>query len=271
MGLTGARAPKIESMLITSDRRTVNEQFLQSKGLRQEVAQGTRVLTVYDRAGIDFDYWDRCRRESAVYFLSRVKKNMMFAWVQDNAWKAADLRNRGVFLDCQVHTRAGHLLRLILYQDALSGTVYEFLTNALDLPPGVLVELYRRRWEAEKVFDEIKNKLGQKKAWGTTLVAKETQALLIALTHNLLLCYAQDLEARYALANAAEDPRRRQRTQAAQRAGVKTGGPLPTLVVAARRATQHSVKFIRWLRQALREKLAEAAAVPRLQQLYAAL
>ncbi|HEX5399942.1 MAG TPA: hypothetical protein VFY06_12935, partial [Verrucomicrobiae bacterium] len=45
---------------------------IKPKGLRQGVPQGTRVLTIYDKAGIDFDYWDRCRRECAVYFLSRV-------------------------------------------------------------------------------------------------------------------------------------------------------------------------------------------------------
>ena len=36
-------------------------------------------------------------------------------------------------------------------------------------------------------------------------------------------------------------------------------------------ATQRSVKFIRWLRQALRENLAEANALPRLTQIYASL
>jgi hypothetical protein len=244
---------------------------IKPKGLRQEVAQGTRVLIVYDKAGIDFDYWDRCRRERAVYFLSRVKGNMMFEWVEDNGWDKSDARNRGIFVDCKVRSREGHLLRLIMYQDALSGEVYEFLTNEPDLPPGVIAELYRRRWEAEKVFDEIKNKLGQKKAWGTTLEAKESQAQLIAITHNLLLCYEQDLEDRYEVANTAEDQRRDQRTQMARRAGVKIGWPLPSLVVQARRATQRSVKFIRWLRHALREKLAEAAAVLRLKQLYASL
>jgi hypothetical protein len=72
-----------------------------------------------------------------------------------------------------VQSRDGrHQLRLIMYQDPLTGTVYEFLTNEPDLPPGVIVELYHRRWEAEKVFDEVKNKLGQKKAWATTLVYK---------------------------------------------------------------------------------------------------
>ncbi len=244
---------------------------IKPRGLRQEVPQGTRVMIVYDRAGIDFDYWDRCRRESAVYFLSRVKENMVFEWERDNEWDKSDPRNHGISMDSKVRSRRGHHLRLVMNQDALSGEVYTFLTNEPDLPPGVMAELYRRRWEAEKVFDEMKNKLGQRKAWGSTLEAKETQALLITLTHNLLLCYEQDLEQRHKVENTAEDQRRQQRTQAAGQSGERTGWPLPALALEARRATQRSVKFIRWLRHALREKLTEAAAVPRLKQLYASL
>jgi hypothetical protein len=244
---------------------------IKPRGLRQEVPQGTRVLIVYDKAGIDFDYWDRCRRECAVYFLSRVKDNMVLEWTADCDWDTSDARNRGIFLDCKVRSRSGHVLRLIMHRDGVSGAVYQFLTNEPDLPPGVLAELYRRRWEVEKVFDEIKNKLGQKKAWGSTLEAKETQALLIATTHNLLLCYEQDLERRYELENTAEDQRRQQRTQAARRSAARMGRSLPDLIIQARRATQRSVKFIRWLRHALREKLTEAAAVFRLKQLYASL
>lgn len=244
---------------------------IKPKGLRQEVPKGTRVLMIYDKAGIDFDYWDRCRRECAVYFLSRVKENMVFEWIQDLPWDPSDARNHGVLMDCKVRSREGHVLRLVMYQDPVSGKVYEFLTNEADLPPGVIAELYRRRWEAEKVFDEVKNKLGQKKAWGTTLVAKEAQALLIAITHNLLLVYEQELENRHDVQNIAEDQRRRQRGASAEKSCAKTGWPLSSLVLAARRATQRSVKFIRWLRHAIRERLAETAAVARLKELYAVL
>jgi hypothetical protein len=240
-------------------------------GLRQAVPQGTRVLIIYDKAGIDLDYWDRCRRERAVYFLSRAKENMMFEWLADRPWNKADPRNQGVLVDCTVQSRAGHLLRLIIYQDGATGEVYQFLTNELDLPPGVLAELYRRRWEAEKVFDELKNKLGQQKAWGTSLVAKETQAHMIALTHNLLLCYEQDLEQRHGVTNRAEDQRRNQRLESVQQSCASLSLPVCSLVLVARRATQRSVKFIRWLRQAIRDRLAEAVAVARLQTLYATL
>jgi hypothetical protein len=244
---------------------------IKPKGLRQGVPKGTRVLIIYDKAGIDFDYWDRCRRECAVYFISRVKENMVFEWIEDSSWDKSDARNHGVTVDCKVRSREGHVLRLIMYQDPLNGKVYEFLANEPDLPPGVIAELYRRRWEAEKVFDEVKNKLGQKKAWATTLVAKESQALLIAITHNLLLRYEQDLEERHDVQNTAEDQRRSKRLESAERACTEIGWPISSLVLAARRATQRSVKFIRWLRYAIRERLAEAAAVARLKQLYAVL
>jgi hypothetical protein len=244
---------------------------IKPKGLRQDVPKGTRVLIIYDKAGIDFDYWDRCRRECAVYFLSRVKENMVFEWIQDRSWDPSDARNQGVIADCKVRSREGHVLRLVMYQDAFTGKVYEFLTNEPDLPPGVIAELYRRRWEAEKVFDEIKNKLGQKKAWGTTLAAKEAQALMIAMTHNLLLGYEHDLEQRQRVTNTAEDQRRTQRIDAAEQTCAQTRWPISSLVLQARRATQRSVKFIRWLRHAIRDRLAESIAVARLRQLYAVL
>jgi hypothetical protein len=238
-------------------------------GLRQQVPQGTRVLIIYDKAGIDLRYWDRCRRETAVYFLSRVKENMNLEALADRDWDQGDPRNRGILLDQKVRTREGQTLRLVMYQNGQNGEVYEFLTNEPDLPPGVLAELYRRRWEVEKVFDEIKNKLGQQKAWGTTLEAKETQAQMITITHNLLLTYEQELEERHGVKPVAEDQRRQKRMETARREGEETGWPPPALAVQARRATQRSVKFIRWLRHALRDKLTEAAAVPRLTQLYA--
>ena len=238
------------------------------KGLRQDVPKGRRVLMIYDKAGIDFDFWKRCRQECAVYFLSRAKENQALTWEACRPWDRADSHNRGVVHDVHVRTLEGHMLRLICFADPLSGKTYEFLTNEMDLPPGVLAELYRRRWEIEKVFDELKNKLGQKKAWGSSLVAKQTQAQFLILTHNLMLLYEQVLESQHGVANQAEDQRREQRI--AQMIQTATT-PLSTLLTQARRATQRSVKFVRWLRHSLRDQLAETTAVLQLKLLYAKL
>ena len=240
-------------------------------GLRHDVPKGQRVLIVYDKAGIDFAYWKRCQRECAVYFISRVKEGMVYDWLADRPVDPHDPRQRGVTADRHLMTRESHPMRIIAYTDPASGQAYEFLTNEMDLPAGVIAELYRRRWDVEKVFDQIKNKLGEKKAWGTSLTAKATQGQLVALTHNLLLRYEARLEREHGLNNAAEDQRRQKRLQELKQAARQTGSPLTTLRTGLRRATQRSVKFLRWLRQALRENLAETAAVPRLSQLYASL
>ena len=241
------------------------------KGLRQEVPQGRRVLCIYDKAGINLGYWQRCRQECAVYFLSRLKENMVFDWLETIAWDRTDERNHGVTNDRRVMFEGGHKLRIVSYTDPRSGESYEFLTNEMDLPPGVIAELYRRRWEAEKVFDEIKNKLNERKAWATSLTAKTAQAQFIALTHNLLVLYEQVLETEHGVINQAEDQRRAKRTQAEEQAYLQAGQPLSALVLMTRRATQRSVKFIRWIRQSIRDNVAEAIAVSRLKALYAVL
>jgi len=242
---------------------------IKPKGLRQGVPKGTRVIIVYDKAGIDFGYWDRCRRECALFFISRVKENMVYDWIEDKPVDATDARNHGVVADSRICTREGHLLRIVRHTDPVGGESYEFLTNVMDLPAGVVAELYRRRWEAEKVFDEIKNRLAEKKAWASSLTGKETQAQLIVLTHNLLLLYGQRLENEQGITNRAEDLRREQRTHQAAKLCAMKGLVLPALVQAAKKASQHSLKFIRWLRRSLRDKLTEHAALPLLRTLYA--
>ena len=95
---------------------------LKPKGLRQAVPQGKRVLVVYDRAGIDFAFWKRCRHENAIYFLSRTKSNMVIELAEQRPWDPADPRNRGVLHDQWILTGGGHRLRLIEYRDPESGT-----------------------------------------------------------------------------------------------------------------------------------------------------
>lgn len=118
---------------------------VKSVGLRHEVPKGRRVLLVYDRAGIDYAFSKRCRQECAVYFLIRTKEGMKFDWIRQRESDRQDPRNAAVSEDWQVVSPEGHTLRVIRYTEPLRGRFYEFLTNEMDLPPGVLAELYRRR------------------------------------------------------------------------------------------------------------------------------
>ena len=242
---------------------------LKPTGLRQGVARGKRVLNVYDRAGIDFEYWRRCQKECAVYFLSRVKDGMVFEWLYEMDFDLEDPRNAGVQRDDRVHTKNNISLRGITYIEPETGKVFEFLTNVMDLPPGVLVELYRRRWEIEKVFDDLKNKLHQKKSWSSDLTAKQCQGQLIALTYNLIRLVEERLQPEHGLVNQVEEERKGKERQKIKEKANAQGRAVSTLLLNACQATQRSVKFIRWLRGGLRKSVTAAAALPRLVALYA--
>ena len=73
------------------------------------------------------------------------------------------------------------------------------------------------------------------------------------------------------MTNQAEDKRRAQRSQVTAEKCAAAGHPISALLLGARRATQRSVKFVRWLRQSIRDQATEARAVLRLKALYATL
>jgi IS4 transposase len=133
---------------------------------------------------------------------------MVFDWLYENEFDREDPRNAGVQGDDRVQTKNNINLRVITYIEPETGKIFEFLSNVMDLPPGVLVELYRRRWEIEKVFDDLKNKLHQKKSWSSDLTAKKCQGQLIALTYNLMRLIEERLQEDHGLVNKVEEERK---------------------------------------------------------------
>ena len=95
--------------------------------------------------------------------------------------------HQGVTADRVVTDRRSIRVREITLPNPCDGEVYVYLTSEMTLEPGLLALLDQTRWEIEKVFDETRAKLVEKKSWATTPTAKEMQAHFVALVHNLLL------------------------------------------------------------------------------------
>jgi hypothetical protein len=143
---------------------------------------------------------------------------------------------------------SGLMLRRITFHDVVAERRFEFLTNVLEsaVPPGVLAQLYRMRWEIEKSFDEVKNKLGEKKAWATSATAKSMQAQFICLSVNLLQLLEHEL-GEQGIRNEPEEKRRAARLELAGKAAATANTVLPKTLRLMQRITQHSVKLIRWV------------------------
>ena len=221
---------------------------LDSEKLRQGTPKGKKVLWIWDKAGIDLNQWYKWKQSKGIYFVSRAKENMNLSEIAPHPWEKENSINIGVEEDGIIVGGSQTMVRYIRYRDPLSDEVFEFITNELTLAPGVVVQLYRMRWDIEKVFDDFKNKLGEQKAWASTSTAKTMQAQFLCITHNLLALHEEYLKKEHALANVPENERRQKRLQKEMDRARKAGKQLPSLYISLSRATQIAVKFIRWLR-----------------------
>jgi hypothetical protein len=105
---------------------------------------------------------------------------------------AAEPINAGVQRDLRVRLSSSpEPWRLITYRTR-RGHVVEFLTNELDLQPGVVAFLYSRRWEEETCFDTWKNDFSQAKARGKRAVAIDNQVRLAIVTSILVAMMLAD-------------------------------------------------------------------------------
>ena len=231
--------------------------------LRDHAPKGRQVIIVWDKAGIDFRFWQNAKQRHGLYFISREKSNMELEVLGNKPIDSNDLRNCGVIADQLVGTASGTLLRRVIYVDPVSGEEYSFLTTEMNLPPGVIALLYKHRWDIEKVFDELKTKLVEKKAWASSPTGKTMQAVFLCITHNLMMLIEAKIAAHENLSDTAEPERRRKRKEILEKAGKAN-----YVATAIQRLTQRTLKFIRWLRNFAYQDVSWHHAVARLTRIY---
>jgi hypothetical protein len=237
--------------------------------LRQGAGKGRKVLWVWDKAGVDFAFWQE-RKAAGIYFLSLRKEGMCLAAEQERVIDFAQPINQGVTADRVVSDRRGLRVREITFRNPCDGAEYVYLTSEMTLEPGLLALLYKTRWEIEKVFDETKTKLQEKKSWATTTTAKEMQAHFVAIVHNLLLLL-QDGHQQLGVENLAEIQRRQKRLDQQKNELQKTRQTLPLVYTLLQRFTQATFKLIRWLRTHWYQPTSLPQALLQLRSLYAKL
>lgn len=121
---------------------------------------------------------------------------------------------------------------------------FSFITNLSNIPPGIIAYLYKNRWDIEKIFDEVKNKLSEKKAWATSAIAKNMQAQFICMAHNLLLQMEKRLQ-KHGVEDSHENDRRSKRLERSLSRCSIDKSKLPVFFKTVKRSTERSVKFIR--------------------------
>ncbi len=220
---------------------------LGSTALRMGEPVGKKVVIAYDKASIDYMQWHKWKAKG-LYMISCEKSNSTAEVVGIRDWDRQDLRNIGIEADELVGVFCGVILRRVRYADPADGKVYIFMTNEMTLPPGLIAFIYKIRWDIEKVFDEKKNKLHEKKAWADSPVARCQQAHFTALAHNLMLLLERALASEEGITDEKNQDKQLARLKTTM-ARIREKGLKPNpLVTNLARSTQRSLQFIRWLR-----------------------
>ena len=146
---------------------------------------------IFDRAYNDFSRLFTINGVGA-YFVVRGKKNNDFKPMR---WKRR--LPAGVLSDA-IGYMAGQLtmskypekIRRILYLDPESDRTFIFFTNALDISPLKIAELYHNRWQIELFFKWLKQHLKVKKFWGVSENAVRIQ-IYTAVTAYCMMAIVQ--------------------------------------------------------------------------------
>jgi hypothetical protein len=232
--------------------------------LRNGAGKGRKVIYAWDKACIDYHLWHRLKHNSGIYFITIEKSNSAAEVCSRNLIDPVDPRNEGISGDHLVGTSNGVQLRRITYTDPRDGTHYTYLTNEMTLPAHQLVIIYKCRWDIEKVFNELKGKMEERKSWASGSEAKRAHGQFECLAHNLLLLAEREMK-ELGLEDEVE------RKKGIRRGGTRRnreGKPMAQATNfigrAVIRATQRTVRFIRWLRAHIYSEAPLSVSVARL-------
>jgi len=150
---------------------------------------------VMDRGYLDFARLYKLH-QAAAFFVTRAKRGMNARRV----YSAKTDRTTGVMCDQSIALNGFYVskdypehLRRIRFKDPQSGKTLVFLTNNTTLPPLMIAELYKNRWQVELFFKWIKQHLRIKRFLGTSENAVKTQIWCAVSTYVLIAIIKKEL------------------------------------------------------------------------------
>jgi len=141
-----------------------------------------------DRGYLDFKRLFRFH-QAAAFFVTRLKDNTCYRVIESRSVdKTTGILCNQIIALTGTRSIAGYpeRLRRVKFRDPETGNVYEFLTNNFTLPPLVIAQLYKKRWQVELFFKWIKQHLRIKAFFGLSENAVSIQ-VWTALSAYLLL------------------------------------------------------------------------------------
>lgn len=152
-------------------------------------------IMAMDRAYIDYEKFEQMTQRGVIY-VTKMKKNLKFSILSDTMYQTSnglmEVRIRQVTFTKQLKNEETltHQARIIMYADEKKYKLISLLTNDMESDPSEIIAIYRKRWEIELLFKQMKQNFPLKYFYGESANAIKIQ-IWVTLIANLLLMIMQ--------------------------------------------------------------------------------
>ena len=154
-------------------------------------------IVALDRAYIEYAKFEEMTSRGVIY-VTKMKKNLVYNTLSDTMYMDPNglMQERVQIVEFAKHTKGTgeikHKARIITYVDLKKKKpkLISLLTNDMDMPSEEIIAIYRKRWERELLFKQLKQNFPLRYFYGESANAIKIQ-IWVTLIANLLLMIIQ--------------------------------------------------------------------------------
>lgn len=152
-------------------------------------------IVAMDRAYVDYEKFQQLTERGVIY-VTKLKKNLKYRILSDMMYQTPDgfMEVRIQRVEFVKQKKGGevisHQARIITYVHEQKHRLISLLTNDMGSDPVEIIEIYRKRWEIELLFKQMKQNFPLKYFYGESANAIKIQ-IWVTLIANLLLMVMQ--------------------------------------------------------------------------------
>lgn len=146
-------------------------------------------IITFDKGYVDYATYEAFT-QSRIWYVTRLKDNALYQARKE--FDIPDTADSGVLIDEEIVLLYGenkqnkHRARRIAYWDSENERLFEFITNNFELPAEKIALIYKKRWQIELLFRQLKQNFPLKYFLGDNENAIEIQ-IWTAMLANLLI------------------------------------------------------------------------------------
>jgi len=172
--------------------------------LEHAVALPKGSIITFDKGYVDYGVY-QAFTDKSIWYVTRLKDNALYQGRKE--FDIPDAADSGVLKDEEIVLYYGdkkqkqHRARRIAYWDSDNGRLFEFITNNFTFPAEKVALIYKKRWQIELLFKQLKQNFPLKYFLGDNENAIEIQIWAAMLANLLITLVISRVKRKWAFSN----------------------------------------------------------------------